>query len=247
MGAPAPLVVALAPGITAAFTTRAGGVSEAPYASLNLAAHVGDEPGAVATNRKVVADALAVDPDRVTWCEQVHGDVVTTVTEDRAGTTAAGADGLVTALPHTPLAVLAADCVLVLLADARRGVVGAVHAGRRGIVSGVVEVTVGTMLDAGATRAGLVAAVGPAIGPCCYEVGDDVAAEVRSVLPVTRATTRRGTTGLDLPAGVRFVLAREGVRAVTTTGGCTAHQPELFFSHRRDGTTGRHAGLVWRT
>ncbi|HVF06794.1 MAG TPA: peptidoglycan editing factor PgeF [Frankiaceae bacterium] len=247
MGAPAPLVVALAPGITAAFTTRAGGVSEAPYAALNLATHVGDVAGAVATNRRALADALAVDPDRVSWCEQVHGDVVATVDDAAAGTTAAGADGLVTDLAHTPLAVLAADCVLVLLADRRRGILGAVHAGRPGIVRGVVEVTVGTMLDAGAARDDLVAAVGPAIGPCCYEVGDDVAAEVTAVLPVTRATTTRGTTGLDLPAGVRFVLAREGVRAVTTTGGCTAHQPELFFSYRRDGTTGRHAGLVWRT
>ena len=247
MGGPAPLVVPLAPGVTAAFTTRAGGVSDPPYASLNLALHVGDDDAAVHANRQAAATAFALDTDRLTWCEQVHGDTVATVGEAEAGSTLPGADGLVTDLARTPLAVLAADCVPVLLADRRRGIVAAVHAGRRGLLAGVVEVAVGTMLDLGAVRDDVVAAVGPAIGPCCYEVGDDVAAEVTEALPVTRATTRAGTTGLDLPAGVRFVLAREGVRSATAVGGCTAHQPGLFYSHRRDGTTGRHAGLVWRT
>lgn len=247
MGSPAPLVVALAPGVTAAFTTRAGGVSDAPYGTLNLAPHVGDDPAAVETNRKNAAAALGLDAARVTWCDQVHGDSVATVTRHDAGRTFDATDGLVTTERDVPLAVMAADCVPVLLADRRRGVLGAVHAGRRGLVGGVVEVAVGTMLDLGAVREDVVVAVGPAIGPCCYEVGEDVAAEVSDVLPVTRATTREGRTALDLTAGVRFVLAREGVRSVTTVGGCTAHQPGVFFSHRRDGTTGRHAGIVWRT
>ena len=246
MGSPAPLVVPLAPGITAAFTTRAGGVSDSPYATLNLALHVGDDEAAVHANRAVAANALRLDAERVTWCEQVHGDVVATVTAGDAGRTLPGADALVTAEPAVPLAVLAADCVPVLLADRVRGVLAAVHAGRRGLVAGVVEVAVGTMLDLGARRDDIVGAVGPAIGPCCYEVGDDVAAGVTDTLPVTRATTRQGTTGLDLPGGVRFVLAREGVRTVTSVGGCTAHQPGFFYSHRRDGVTGRHAGIVWR-
>jgi YfiH family protein len=243
MGHPAPQYVALAPGVTAAFTTRAGGVSGAPYTSLNLATHVGDDPSSVETNRKALATALRVDG--ITWCDQVHGDTVATVTE--GGGTFAATDGLVTTERHVPLAVMAADCVPVLLADRRRGIVGAVHAGRRGLVSGIVEVAVGTMLDLGAVREDVVVAVGPAIGPCCYEVGDDVADEVADVLPVTRATTREGRTALDLTAGVRHVLAREGVRSVTVVGGCTAHQPGLYFSHRRDGTTGRQAGIVWRS
>ena len=246
MGSPAPLLVPLAPGITAAFTTRAGGVSDAPYSSLNLAKHVGDDGGAVDVNRVNAATALGVDVRRVTWCEQIHGDTVATVTKHDAGRTMREADGLVTTERDVPLAVLAADCVLVLVADRHRGVIGAAHAGRRGLVGGIVEVTVGTMLDLGARRDDLVAAIGPSIGPCCYEVGDDVAAEVTDVLPVTKATTREGRTALDLPAGVRHVLAREGVVAVTAVGGCTAHQPGLFFSHRRDGVTGRHAGIVWR-
>jgi YfiH family protein len=247
VGSPAPLLVRLAPGVTAAFTTRAGGVSDAPYGTLNLAGHVGDDPDSVALNRKAAGAALGLDGGRVTWCDQVHGDAVAVVSGEDAGRTFAATDALVTAATDTPLAVMAADCVPVLLADARRGIVAAVHAGRRGLVTGVVEVAVGTMLDLGAVREDVVVAVGPAIGPCCYEVGDDVAAEVTDALPVTRATTREGRTSLDLTAGVRHVLAGEGVRSVTTVGGCTAHQPGLFFSHRRDGTTGRHAGIVWRT
>lgn len=245
MGRPEPLHVRLAPGIAAAFTTRAGGASDAPYASLNLATHVGDDEAAVEANRKTIATSLGVDG--LTFCEQVHGDAVATVTADDKGTTLPHSDGLVTTERNVPLAVLAADCVPVLLADARNGIVAAVHAGRRGLVQGVVEVAVGTMLDLGADRDAIVCAVGPAIGACCYEVGEDVRDEVVSALPMTKATTRDGRPALDLTAGVRHVLAREGVRSVTTVGGCTAHQPGSFFSHRRDGVTGRHAGIVWRT
>jgi YfiH family protein len=254
MGRPAPLVVPLGPGVTAAFTTRAGGVSGAPYASLNLALHVGDDDGDVLANRSLALAALGADEGRTTWCEQVHGDTVATVTANDAGRGATsyadavpGADGLVTAERGVPLAVLAADCVPVLLADHHAGVVAAVHAGRRGLVAGVVEVAVGTMLDLGARREQVLAAVGPSIGACCYEVGDDVAAEVTDALPVTKATTRTGATALDLVAGVRHVLAVEGVERVTAVGGCTAHQPGLYYSHRRDGTTGRQAAVVWRS
>lgn len=252
MGRPAPLLVSLGDGVHAAFTTRAGGVSDAPFASANLALHVGDADDFVLANRDAVAAVLGIDAARTAWCEQVHGDVVATVTKDDAGRGAtayadafAGADGLVTDVPGLPLAVLAADCVPVLLADRRHGVVAAVHAGRRGLVSGVVEVAVGTMLDLGAVRDDVVAAVGPCIGPCCYEVGDDIAAEVNDAVPATRARTPGGRPALDLPAGVRAVLAREGVHAVTVVGGCTAHQPGAFFSYRRDGVTGRQAGIVW--
>lgn len=241
------LTVRLAPGVTAAFTTRAGGVSDAPYGTLDLALHVGDDPAAVAANRKTAAAMLGIDADRVTWCDQVHGDTVAVVPDADAGRTYEATDGLVTVGKDVPLAVLAADCVPVLLADARHGVVAAVHCGRPGLVAGIVEVAVGTMLDLGARREDVVAAVGPAIGPCCYEVGDDVAAEVVAAIPETKATTREGRTSLDLPAGVRRVLAREGVHAVTAVGGCTAHQPGLFYSYRRDGVTGRQAGIVWRS
>ncbi|MDQ1712449.1 MAG: purine-nucleoside/S-methyl-5-thioadenosine phosphorylase / adenosine deaminase [Frankiaceae bacterium] len=244
----------LAKGVMAVFTTRAGGVSGAPFASSNLALHVGDDDDAVLANRASTAAVLGVKAERTVWCEQVHGDVVATVTEDDAGRGAtshddaiAGADGLVTDVQDLPLAVLAADCAPVLFAAPHRGIVAAVHAGRRGLVDAVLEIAVGTMLDLGADRADIVAAVGPSIGPCCYAVGDDVAAEVNAAVPATRAKTTDGRTALNLSAGIRAVLAREGVHAVTTVGGCTAHQPGAYFSYRRDGVTGRQAGIVWRT
>jgi hypothetical protein len=252
VGRPAPLLVSLGDGVNAAFTSRAGGVSDAPFASANLALHVGDADESVLANRAAAHAVLGLDPARTAWCEQVHGDVVGTVTKDDAGRGATshadafrGADGLVTDVPGLPLAVLAADCVPVLLADRRHGVVAAVHAGRRGLAGGIVEVAVGTMLDLGAVRDEVVAAVGPCIGPCCYEVGDDVAAALNDAVPETRARTHGGRAALDLPAGVRAVLAREGVHAVTAVGGCTAHQPGAYFSYRRDGVTGRQAGIVW--
>ena len=221
----------LGPGAGAAFTTRASG---------NLALHVGDDPAAVRARREAVAEDLGIAEP--VWCEQVHGASVVVVTRADRGATIAGADALVTTHTATPLAVLAADCVPLLLAG--DGVVGAAHAGRRGLVAGVVENTVDAMRRLGAGT--IAAAIGPCIGPCCYEVGDDVATEVTTALPVTRATTTGGRPSLDLVAGVRDVLSRAGITRITTRGGCTAHQPEAWFSYRRDGATGRQAGIVWR-
>ncbi|HEX8004264.1 MAG TPA: peptidoglycan editing factor PgeF [Mycobacteriales bacterium] len=222
------LRVAFPPHAAAAFTTRAEG---------NVATHVGDDPAAVDARRRAVAETLGVAG--VAWCEQVHGNAVAVAT---GAATYPACAALVTTEPGLALAVMAADCVPVLLmAD---GAVGAAHAGRRGLVAGVVERTLAAVRERGAGD--VRAVVGPAIGACCYAVGDDVAAEVTAALPVTRATTPDGRTSLDLVAGVREVLAREGVDA-TVVGGCTAHLPDLFFSYRRDGATGRHAGIVWRT
>jgi YfiH family protein len=238
VGSPAPLVVRLAPGVTAAFTTRAGGVSDAPYASLDLALHVGDDESAVQANRKATAYALGIDADRVSWCDQAHGDTVATVTEP--GRTYDATDGLVTAGRDLPLAVLAADCVPVLLADPRHGIVAAVHAGRRGLVQGVVEVAVGTMLDLGARREDVVGAVGPAIGPCCYEVGRDVAEPFRARFGDD--IVRDGK--LDLWRAAEIALTEAGVATVERTDLCTSCHPELFFSHRRDGAHTGRQGLI---
>jgi hypothetical protein len=215
-------------GVEAAFTTRAEG---------NLATHVGDDPVTVEARRWSVAVALGVDG--VSWCEQVHGNAVAVVTEP--GRTYAATDALVTDVPRAPLAVMAADCVPVLLAGG--GVVGAAHAGRGGLVKGVVEATVRAMRDLGAED--VRAVLGPAIGPCCYEVGQDVFDEVVAALPATASATREGKPSLDLVAGVRHVLAAEGVTGVEVAAGCTVDDPARFFSYRRDGRTGRHAGLVW--
>jgi len=246
------VLVDLGPGVGAAFTTRVGGISLAPYGDLNLGLHVADDPHAVRTNRARTARSLGVEPERVTWADQVHGHRVAVVTEADAGRGSCdvtdalpGADALVTAAPEVPLAILVADCVPVLLADANRRVVGAVHAGRRGLVAGVVAHAVQAMRDNGAALDEVVAVIGPAIGACCYDVGDEVHDEVTGVLPVTAAASRSGGRSLDLVAGVRAELSAAGVSTTTTVGGCTSCQRGFWFSHRRDGVTGRTAAIVW--
>lgn len=208
-----PLVVALAPGVTAAFTTRAD--------------------GDVVTDPDGVVARLGLDPAAVAWCEQVHGNAVARA---EPGRRVPGADALVTGDNGVALAVRAADCVPLLLAGP--GGVAAVHAGRRGLVAGVVQNAVAALGDVTA------AVAGPAIGPCCYEVGEDVATEVAAVLPATRATTRQGRPSLDLLAGVRAVL---GDVPLSQAGGCTVDHAEEFFSYRREATAARHAGIVWRS
>ena len=218
----------LAGGVEAAFTTRAEG---------NLALHVGDDPAAVEARRWSVEVTLGIPG--ISWCEQVHGAAVAVVTEP--GRTYAAADALVTTLPRAPLAVLAADCVPVVLAGG--DAVAVAHAGWRGIAGGVLRATVDAMREAGARE--ITAAIGPAIGPCCYEVGEDVAARVVEVAPTARAWTREGKPSVDLPGAAQHVLEVAGV-SVERVGGCTYDDAARFFSYRRDGETGRHAAIVWR-
>jgi polyphenol oxidase len=155
------------------------------------------------------------------------------------------ADGLVTADPWLVLAVLTADCAPVLLADPAAGVVGAVHAGWRGLAAGVVEAGVAAMGALGADPGAIVGLVGPAVGGCCYEVGPDVRAAVGGRYPAALATTRDGRPALDPAAGAAQALERAGVGEVRVAGECTVDLEERFFSHRRDhGRTGRQAGLI---
>src|SRR6266498_3678249 len=154
------------------------------------------------------------------------------------------ADGIVTRQPGLVLAVFTADCVPVLLADPAAGVVGAVHAGWRGLAAGVVEAGVAAFAGLGADLGASVALVGPAIGPCCYEVGPEVAEAVGERYSAAAATTLKGSLAIDTTAAAVQALERAGVGAVRAAQQCTAHQPERFFSYRRDGTTGRQAGLV---
>jgi YfiH family protein len=140
--------------------------------------------------------------------------------------------------------VLAADCVPVLLADPAARVVAAAHAGWRGLAAGVVEAAAGAFAQRGGDPAAAVALVGPAIGPCCYEVGAQVRDAVAGRYPAAAAVTRTGRPSLDLAAGAVEALRRSGFARVRPAGECTSDQPDRFFSHRRDGTTGRQAGLV---
>ncbi len=229
------------------FTPRAGGTSAGPYASLNLGMHVEDEWRRVHANRALVARAAGLDDDALVFAQQVHGAGVAVVEQSgsrpRNGGVA-GVDALVTSTPGLGLVVLAADCLPVLLADAGAGVVAAAHAGRQGLLAGVLEATLAEMRLLGATAAGTTAVIGPAACGGCYEVPQEMADDAERRIPGSRGTTRQGTSSVDLVAGARAVLERAGLGAVTAVGGCTLEQPERWYSYRRDRTTGRHGGLV---
>ena len=228
--------------VTTAFTDRRGGVSAPPYDGLNLGTHVGDDPLAVAENRVRTAARLGLDPDRVVWMEQVHGARVEVVDGPRSEPVPA-TDAVVTAVPGLALAVLVADCVPVLLACRRTGVVAAVHAGRRGVEAGVVDAALDAMAALGARPATTSAELGPSVCGGCYEVPADLRDAVAAVAPDAATTTRWDTPGLDLRRGLLGRLAQRGVSA-RTVGGCTVETPSLY-SHRRDQPTGRSAGYVW--
>jgi YfiH family protein len=222
------------------FTTRQGGVSLPPWDSLNLAVHVEDAHAKVMRNRELLVAALGVDG--LAFGKQVHGNGVRLV-KGLSNKTARGlddTDALVTTVPRVALVMMGADCLPVLLTGS--GVVGAAHVGRPGLVKGVLPEVVRVMREQGAGD--ITAVVGPGICGRCYEVPASMAGEVEKAVPGSRSTTRQGTTGVDLLAGARSQLAAQGV-PVTAVGGCTLEQPDRFFSYRRDGRTGRHAGVVW--
>ena len=223
-------------------TTRSGGVSTPPYDTFNLGDHVGDDPAAVAANRRRLAAATGLGEDRVIWMHQVHGVRVETVEGPRPRVE--DTDALVTATPRLALAVVTADCVPVLLADARAGVVGAAHAGRVGAQNGVVPRTVEAMLRAGAQLADISVLLGPAVSGTNYEVPAAMADEVEAALPGSRTVTAKGTPGLDLRAGIVRQLKDLGVAAIDVDPRCTVADKALF-SHRRGAPTGRLASLVW--
>ncbi len=267
------------PGATAAFSTRLGGVGEAPFDCLNLGVFTEDAPDVVLENRRRLAAALGFAPERVTIGRQVHGAELaihdgsqTPSPFAEPGAWIPEVDGHVTAEPGLPLLVFVADCVPVALSGP--GGVAMLHCGWRGLASsgrsfrsdGVGNTTSrppaggrppsgrSSSADAvGSTTAGLVeagvaavgathAAVGPSIGPCCYEVGEEVLEAFRGL--GEGVSSKRM---LDLPEVARRLLHGAGVEWIESSGICTSCEQGLFFSHRRDmGRTGRQAGLVWR-
>jgi YfiH family protein len=232
------------PKLRAAFTLRSGGVSTAPFDSLNLGAHVGDEAAAVAENRRRVRTQLRL-PEEPAWMEQVHG---TTVLDLDVRTHPAGiaADAALTRRPGSVCAVQVADCLPILLALRDGSAVAAAHAGWRGLVAGVLEATVKS-LEVEPQR--LMAWLGPGIGPAHFEVGD----EVRSAFLARDAdaggafaSNARGRWQCDLAGLAKRRLAALGVTAVFGGGWCTYADAPRFFSYRRDGRCGRMAALIWR-
>jgi len=224
-------------------TDRRGGRSRSPYDSFNLGDHVGDDPADVEANRERVARELGVPGERLVWMNQVHGARVAVVDGPQEGPVA-GTDALVTATSGLVLCVVVADCVPVLLADPVAGVVAAVHAGREGVRQGVVPATLSAMASLGARARHVSALLGPAVCGDCYEVPGEMQAEVARVAPAAAVRTRKGTPGLDLRAGVADGLRRAGIPEVVQDPRCTVEDRHLF-SHRRDGVTGRQAGIVW--
>ncbi len=223
------------------FTSRAGGASPSPYDSFNLGDHVGDDPDAVTANRERLARILGLDD--IVWMEQIHSRTVTVVDGPRPSPVEA-TDALVTTERGLALGVLVADCVPVLLADHVHGVVAAVHAGRMGARNGIVPRTVEKMTDLGAEPGAIQAVLGPAASGRHYEVPAEMAADVENHLPGSRTRTEKGTVGLDIRAGLVRQLMGLGVTNIEADPRCTI-EDENFFSYRREGTTGRQAGLVW--
>ncbi|MET9905964.1 peptidoglycan editing factor PgeF [Streptomyces sp. NPDC006476] len=227
-----------------AFTNRWGGVSAVPYEELNLGGAVGDDPDAVRTNRELAAKSLGVDPARVVWMNQVHGNEVAVVDGPWAERPVPEVDAVVTARRGLALAVLTADCTPVLLADPVAGIVAAAHAGRPGMVAGVVPAALRAMTELGADPARIVARTGPAVCGRCYEVPEAMRADVAAVEPAAYAETSWGTPAVDVTAGVHAQLERLGVRDLERSPVCTRESGD-HFSYRRDRTTGRLAGYVW--
>ena len=224
----------------AAFSTRQGGVSEGDFESLNLGILTDDEPDRVVENRRILSGAVGADPGTATMAWQIHGarvfeadgrGIVTPGTDFEQG------DGLWTDRPGRALGLLTADCFPVVLArldGAPRLVV--LHVGWRGLLEGILENGVA------AVAGPAIAAIGPGIGACCYEVGEEVAGPFRARFGDSIIRGRN----LDVAEAIERVLRDEGVGSVGRTGHCTSCQPELFFSHRRDqGRTGRQGVIAY--
>lgn len=226
--------------VRATVTTRAGGVSSGPWTSLNLATHVGDDPAAVAENRRRLRTALDL-PSEPAWLEQVHGRQVAHL----PGTLPDKADAAVAFTRGPVCAVLVADCLPVFLASRDGDRVGVAHAGWRGLAAGVVEATIVAL---GCDPARLIAWLGPAIGPQAFEVGEEVHSAFIADDPAAATHFHPGRAGrwlADLPALARRRLMKCGVASVHGGGACTVSDPARFYSYRRDGVTGRMAALAW--
>jgi YfiH family protein len=217
------------------FSTRRGGVSEGPFATLNLGRRLGDVPERVDENRRLLCAEVGADPDRLTLNYQRHTAQVNRAVAGRRGETG---DGLWTDEPELPLMALGADCALIALArtNGDRPAVGVLHAGRIGLLAGIAEAGVAA-LD------GRVAAVvGPAIGPCCYEVGEEIAAPFRARFGADVVSGRK----LDLWTSAERALREAGCASVERLDLCTACDPDRFFSYRRDGKPRGGHGVLAR-
>jgi len=234
---------ALLAGFPHGFTTRRGGASCTHFASLNLGAAVGDDAADVAANWQALHQATGLGFARA---RQVHGNRV--IVARCAGEPLEEADAIISAQRGLAACVSVADCVPILIGDPRSGAVAAVHAGWRGTLAHAAERAVEALArEVGAHPGDLLAAIGPAIGPCCYEVSPDLAQVFRDDLGTRVAEPHGGSSRVDLWLANEMVLRKAGLAGerIEVLGRCTACEPETFFSHRRDrGRTGRQVGFI---
>lgn len=233
----------LGPGVRAYVTTRRGGASGGVWAGANLGTRVRDDPAAVASNRAAVARMLGAP---VVWAHQVHATTVAVLPGREPPAGEPVADALLATAPGLAVAAQAADCVPVLLAGfgptGRVHAVAAVHAGRAGVVAGVVPSALQRLRDLGSTE--IRAVIGPAICGRCYEVPLAMQQQVAAVVPCAVATTAWGTPSLDLPAAVGHQLRHHGAQVIPAGVDQCTRETDWLFSHRRDGVSGRHAAVI---
>jgi YfiH family protein len=237
--------------VHAVVTTRAGGISSAPWASLNLGTHVGDDPAHVRINRERLVQALqSIAPcETPQWLNQVHGITVVEAEHDagRRASHVPDADAVTTARPGVPCVVMTADCLPVFFCDRDGSQVAVAHAGWRGLCDGVLEATVRTFPEPAAVMAWL----GPAIGPHAFEVGAEVRAafmaQEEGAADAFVPSPNAGRWLADIYALARRRLQQSGVTAIYGGGQCTVSDPARFFSYRREGQTGRMASVIWRS
>ncbi|MCC2596459.1 peptidoglycan editing factor PgeF [Pusillimonas sp. MFBS29] len=230
-------------------TTRQGGCSAGPWASLNLGTHVGDDGAAVSSNRQRLSALLPGEP---VWLTQVHGVDVLDADQLEAEVRSGGAptaDAAVTLQANRVLAIMTADCLPVVLASANGRALGVAHAGWRGLADGVLENTLQALRERAPGNVSWRAWIGPAIGPASFEVGDDVHAAFvdkdPDAAPFFVPKAEQGKWLADLPGLARLRLRKAGVGTIELSNACTFNQAETYFSYRRDGVTGRMVTLAW--
>lgn len=222
--------------VEAVVTLKSGGVSAGNYASFNLATHVGDDIDAVDENRKRLASKLGQE-NEVCWLNQIHGSRVVEAGLEKLP----DADGIYCSAPGTPLAIMVADCVPIILTDQRGSCVAALHAGWRGLAGGIIK----EMIDKMPASGKVMAWMGPAIGQCHYEVGEEVRQGLSKYPSAFRQSEKPSHFMLDMWAVARLQLSEAGVIDVFGGGCCTYCEEERFYSYRREAVTGRIAALVW--
>jgi len=236
------------PNIVQGIFTRLGGVSKAPYQSLNLSLAVGDSAQAVEKNHQLMYQAVSVDPIHTSTCHLVHGVQVLMVTQANQQPMMGYADGLITTTPNIYLTMRFADCVPLLFVDPVQQVVGVAHAGWRGTMQQMATVMVETLVDLGCQPKNIIAIIGPSIGPCCYEVGTEVIETAQQTLPKANQLFQRHQTNnahFDLWLANRQQLEAANVGTIISTNLCTACHTDKFFSHRAEqGHTGRFGVII---